>query len=136
MSKVSQKFFKTAGGPLATDSGEAIACNKKVIFSVGAITNGTTPPIDFEGMEVVVTSNTNNRQAFVAGLDNCGNQIFFKIAGGNSGLEESIAKAVVANDNYAFVTGSISEEVTTDFNRKGIFRMDTYPVLNECASFP
>jgi len=101
-----QKFFKTAGG-IDLDYGNSITSNDCGTYLTGLIIGGTAS--DFNGKEFNVTGGVD---FFVAGLDNCGNQKFFVIAGGN----ESESLQIVNDGKCLYITGYVLGNSVYDFN--------------------
>ena len=81
MQKVTQKFFKTAGGIYA-DAGLSIATNEKRVFVTGFVSGVTA--LDFKKKVRNLSNPSSQADIFVAGLDHNGCQKFFKTAGGIS----------------------------------------------------
>jgi len=105
-----QKFFKTAGGQVRND-GSDIAFTKRLIFVTGTI--GSTNAIDFAGKSVP-TNILGDQEIFVAGLDHCGNQKFFVIAGGTSDIQGG--SKVVSTKDRIYVVGIIGGNTAMDFS--------------------
>ena len=109
--KAKQKFFKTAGG-LNSDIGQSIAATDKCIFITGNISGNTACNFNNKNVDL-----KGNGDIFVAGLDHCGNQKFFKTAGGIS-TDDSVN--VAATDKGVFITGFISGNTACMFNQEQI----------------
>ena len=96
MPKVKQQFFKTAGVSL-DDKGNSLTANCKRVFVTGYLSASQTAA-DFNGGTIELND---VQTAFVAGLNHCGKQKFFKTtpnAGGNS---------IVSTLDRAFVIGTL-----------------------------
>jgi len=104
-----QKFFKTAGG-FGADSARNITSNDCGTFLTGFLEGVTAS--DFSGKEFDVTGAFD---IFVAGLDNCGNQKFFVIAGGNGNDDDGVQ--IVNDGKYIYITGFVTGTGAYDFNR-------------------
>ena len=105
-----QKFFKTAGG-IDLDIGNSLTVNDNGIFITGKLGSGAS---DFNSTAVSLYG---VGDIFVAGLDKCGNQIFFKNAGGgNNIIEPSFGTNITSDCENIFVTGEIAGITATDFN--------------------
>ena len=102
-----QKFFKTAGGTILPEAVNLIA-NEKGVYVTGAIGTNAT---DFSGNPIILKG---SEDIFVAGLDNCGNQKFFKNAGTIN--QESIGVSITESCGQIYVTGNIANGTATDFN--------------------
>jgi len=107
MVKVKQQFFKTAGGS-GIDSGFSLSVNCNRVFVTGQVEapvaydfNGTPKPLK------------GNNDIFVAGLDHCGTQKFFKTAGG---LGLDFGNSITSNDCGTFLTGLLQGDTASDFN--------------------
>ena len=106
-----QKFFKTAGHPTQFDFGTSIISDCDNAFLTGFI--GGQTAIDFEGNQINVnTTTTNQLGIFVAKIDNCGNQKFFKTAGDIVFFSPKISK----NEKRIFVSGSLDGTTAIDFD--------------------
>jgi hypothetical protein len=109
-----QKFFVTAGNNSfdSDDESDIVSdCNR--VFVVGGI--GGLTASDFNGTPI--TTLQGQRDAFVSGLDNCGNQKFFKTAGG---IGSDFAKSISISEKDAFVTGLIIGPIANNFAGKPI----------------
>ena len=106
-----QKFFVTAGGA-DTDQGISIDAIGNKVFVTG-ITTGLTV-IGFDKNPVDKASSA--QEVFVAGLDHCGKQKFFKTAGGSAGPNDG--RSIKATEKRVYVTGSVDGN-TTGFDFKG-----------------
>ena len=108
MQKVTQKFFKTAGG-ISDDQGCSIVTNEKGVFVTGFVSGVTA--LDFKNNEKVLQGADD---IFVAGLDYNGCQKFFKTAGGkfsDQGL------SITTNEKGVFVTGFVQGDTALDFKK-------------------
>jgi len=105
-----QKFFKTAGG-ISNDNGFSIVSNDHGVFLTGFINSPTA--VDFAGHAVTVRGSPN---VFVAGLNRCGKQIFFRTAGNDDALVNTEGISIVANEEGIYVTGIMEGLTGTDFN--------------------
>ena len=104
--KFKQTFLKTADF-IQPSSRHTIVTNKDRIFITGSsISNG----VDFEGQSF---QSYGNQDIFVAGLDKCGNQKFFKTAGG---IDEDQGFSISSNDKMVFITGFFLSNTGIDFN--------------------
>jgi len=107
-----QKFFCTAGGPV-NDFGTKVSATENGVFLTGEVQDVTA--IDFNGDSV--TGIQENGDIFVAGLDPCGTQKFFVIAGST---DTDFGSAIVANEKRVFVIGRLGGTTGKDFNGKDI----------------
>jgi len=108
-----QKFFAIAGGGNFADSSPtSLTANCKGVYATGRIGGGTTDfnntPVQTKGLFDI----------FVAGLDNCGKQIFFKNTGTIS--SGSRGNAITESCGKIYVTGFIASGTATDFNNKPV----------------
>lgn len=106
-----QKFFVTAGGSnLFGNSGFNIIIYNKHLYVTGkTVGNNVT---DFNGNIVDVNGGD---KVFVAKLDLCGKQKFFKITGGDIDIS-AVGGKLTANKCGVYVTGTISNDNALDFN--------------------
>jgi hypothetical protein len=102
-----QKFFVTAGSSSSDSVTDIVAdCNR--VFLVGSISGLTAT--DFNGKPIINLQGAGD--AFVSGLDNCGNQKFFKTAGGTA-IDSS--SAVSISEKQVFVVGNITGQNVNNF---------------------
>jgi len=129
MVKVKQQFFKTAGG-VNVDSGISLSANCKRVFVTGQVQapmaydfNGTPHPLK------------GSNDIFVAGLDHCGKQKFFKTAGG---LNNDVGRSITSNCDEVFLTGYIAGTTASDFNGTVIDVTGSYDIfvagLDNCGN--
>ena len=97
-----QKFFTPAGGP-GDNYPLNLTVNDKAVFVTGYISSGAK---DFNGTPI---TNYGQYDAFIAGLNKCGTQKFFKQAGvsGTGGVAFGLGVASDCHD--VFVTGLIGQ---------------------------
>jgi len=108
-----QKFFVTAGGA-NDDQGFSIDAIGNKVFVTGFATG--LPVIGFDKKPVDKASSA--EEVFVAGLDHCGKQKFFKTAGGSDGTIN--AQSIKATEKRVYVTGFIGGNAPVDFKGKVI----------------
>ena len=101
-----QKFFKTAGGQFG-DRGNSITSDDEGIFVTGFISGQTAT--DFCGHLINLQG---GNDIFVAKLNFCGHQQFFRTAGSSS---DDQGNQVVVRDNKVYLTGVVSGLTGTDF---------------------
>jgi len=112
-----QKFFVTAGGA-NFDQGSSLTVNQKGVFVSGFF---AAPGITaFDGSMI---PSYGSQDIFVAGLDKCGKQIFFKHAGA-SDLADGNGNSITSDCHNIYVTGFISGVSGTDFAGQPIPRLD------------
>ena len=101
-----QKFFKTASAVYNRDID--ISSNKNRVFVTGQVQNGD---LDFNHTPITIT---NNAECFVAGLNKCGNQKFFKTGA-------TLGQSVTSNcGNGAFVSGRINTTNPINFQGQSV----------------
>jgi len=106
-----QKFFTHAGRPGSNAGGTSIISNCEETFLTGFIVGQTA--INFAGVETNVNTTTSgNCGIFVAGLDNCGKQKFFKTAGDTT---NNFNIKIAQNDKRLFVASSLNGSTAIDF---------------------
>jgi len=116
MVKVKQQFFKTAGGS-GIDSGLSLSVNCDRVFVTGQVSSPVA--YDFNGTPKPLKGSFD---IFVAGLDHCGTQKFFKTAGG---IDLDFCNSITSNDCGTFLSGSIQGGTVSDFNGKEFNITDT-----------
>jgi hypothetical protein len=102
-----EKFYKTASGNNINTTGLDLSCNR--IFTSG-IFNGTNIT-EFNATQLNLSTNTFNN-VYVAGLDHCGDQKFFKTAGTN-GQYDITSQEIF--DECVYVTGILQGSTATNF---------------------
>jgi hypothetical protein len=112
-----QKFFKTAGKHVPYTgyvyaSSVVADCDK--CFVAGSIPGPTT--LDFSNNVVPVNGYGNNYSMFVSGLDNCGNQKFFKTAGNRNYFYSVVTTKLITDNHCLFASSSLIGSSAKDFN--------------------
>jgi len=102
-----QKFFKTGGNTITLETIEVGTDKNSNIYVAGKI-NG--PVIDFNGQQI----SSSEDLIFVAKLDSCGTQLYFKTAGTGS-FKDRLGALNVDCDGNAYVTGKIDLMNAVDF---------------------
>jgi len=109
-----QKFFSIAGGGNITDNSvNDLTSNCKGVYVTGRIGTGS---VDFNNTPIQTRS---NGDIFVAGLNNCGKQIFFKNTG-TLGNSASRGITITESCSKIYVTGIIQSGNASDFNNKPV----------------
>jgi len=108
-----QKFFSLAGGT-GIDVPFEITANCKGVYVVGAISN-SIDLVDFKGMPI---STKGISDIFVAGLNNCGKQIFFKHTGTPG--QSSVGQSITEYCGQIYITGNIGSGTATNFNNQPV----------------
>jgi len=111
-----QKFFSIADGSniIIDPTFSSLVANCKGVYVTGQIGAGS---IDFNNTPVQTKSIID---LFVAGLDNCGKQIFFKHTGTPSFVFPNRGNAITESCGKIYVTGLIGSGTATDFNNKPV----------------
>jgi len=102
-----QKFFVTAGGA-ANDRGLSIDAIHNKVFVTGLTTG--LPVIGFD--KKPVDKDNSSQAVFVAGLDHCGKQKFFKTTGDFDAFSENFGQSIKATEKRVYVTGSVNRNAT------------------------
>jgi len=114
-----QKFFTHAGSTGEESAGISINVSCGDVFVTGRVGGGVTAT-NFNGEPVTTYANSD---IFVAKLNSCGEQKFFKVAGG---LSFDVGNSIVANEQGVFLTGIIVGPTATDFNGHEIINTKLY----------
>jgi len=116
-----QKFYKHAGAPnILTEGGSignSIHTSCGDIFITGSLFSENGTAINFNG-DIVATYG--DHDIFVAKLNSCGDQKFFKVAGG---LNSDRGNSLISNEHGVFITGVIAGPTATDFNGREITKL-------------